>query len=233
MAHRYRYTQTRIQTHLYRSFIQRIQFPRILFLGCDFGLHIREILPSLRIWHTFTISFRVCVCAYVTHIRSHIRRHTHAPTTTTKRDEICVTRWTAPKKGNIFFIIPLWGACKSGNPQYTTASCARSVCNHQAKHTPRLFCLDVVVESYKYLPLASRPSFTLLPLALAGVGTNPEEPGIWDMHLPPLSSFRNTDGATIQREQGRRGTKFCWFYLIVRFFCTNIPDFSVVFSPAR
>lgn len=137
MAHRYRHTHTQIQTHLYRSFIQRIQFPRILFLGCDFGLHIREILPSLRIWHTFTISFRVCVCAYVTHIRSHVHRHTHAPTTTTKRDEICVTRWTAPKKGNIFFIIPLWGACKSGNPQYTTASCARSVCNHQAKHTPR------------------------------------------------------------------------------------------------
>lgn len=110
MAHRYKHTQ--IQTHLYRSFIQRIQFPRILFLGCDFGLHIREILPSLRIWHTFTISFRVCVCVCVRTL--HTYGHTYTDTRTHRRRRLNETKSVSlggrPQKRAIFFLLFHFGA---------------------------------------------------------------------------------------------------------------------------
>lgn len=138
-----------------------------------------------------------------------------------------------PKKGQYFFYYSTLGRLQERQPAIHDGVVRPVRMQPPRKTHPKaLLPPPWRVESYKYLPLAARPSFTLSPLALAGVGTNPEEPGIWDMHLPPLSSFRGTDGAAIQCRVDR-GTKFGCFYLIVRFFLREYSGFFAGFFACK
>lgn len=131
--------------------------------------------------------FCVCVCALHTYSRVFPHTHTHArwyaPSTTTKRRNLCHS--TAPKRGNIFFIIPHWGAPARAATRNTRL--VRPVCMQPALQGSSGTGFASERVSYKYLP-PHLPHFA----TAAGVGTNPEDFGIWDMH------FRGTDGAAIR-----------------------------------